>query len=258
MTWWKADDKLHLHPKVVAAGNEAFGLWVRAANWSGAHNTDGFVPDAVWAMFAPNWRRLTKTLLASNAGRTHGLIEPADGGYLIHDFLTDNPSRTKVLSEKARKAELRNSDVLAAVKKRDGNHCRYCGCEVNWRDRRGAGGGTYDHVEPGLAVGVDNLVVACRSCNATKAGRTPEQAGMVLRPIPNLDRRQVAAGRSGPDAEPIYGPDPDDVLAGRDGSGRSGTGQVGSARDGPGLPGSGESNVRPLRVRDQGETPEAG
>lgn len=55
-----------------------------------------------------------------------------------------------------------------------GARCRYCG------------GGEYlavDHVVPRCQGGGDelsNLVVACKSCNSRKGGRTPEQAGMVL------------------------------------------------------------------------------
>jgi hypothetical protein len=43
-----------------------------------------------------------------------------------------------------------------------------------------------DHVIPRCQGGddsTDNLVVACRPCNSRKNGRTPQQAGMVLRPI---------------------------------------------------------------------------
>lgn len=56
---------------------------------------------------------------------------------------------------------------------RDDSTCRYCG----------AAGESVDHVVPRCQGGGDdagNLVVACRSCNSRKGGRTPEQAGMVL------------------------------------------------------------------------------
>jgi 5-methylcytosine-specific restriction endonuclease McrA len=36
----------------------------------------------------------------------------------------------------------------------------------------------------------DNLVTACRPCNKRKGGKTPEQAGMVLRPVPLRDVSQ--------------------------------------------------------------------
>ena len=73
-------------------------------------------------------------------------------------------------------------DLVRAVRERDGNRCRYCGIGVNWKDRRGPGGGTYDHVDPTdrQQNSVGNVVVACRSCNSKKGNRKPAQAGMRL------------------------------------------------------------------------------
>lgn len=45
MVWFKVDDTLAFHHKVVAAGNAAMGMWVRAGSWSSQNLTDGFVPD---------------------------------------------------------------------------------------------------------------------------------------------------------------------------------------------------------------------
>lgn len=67
-----------------------------------------------------------------------------------------------------------SSATLNHVFARDGGACRYCGSLDN---------PTFDHVAPRCQGGGDeaeNLVVACRSCNSRKGGRTPEQAGMAL------------------------------------------------------------------------------
>jgi len=90
--------------------------------------------------------------------------------------------------------EAYENGTIYAVRQRDGDTCRYCGKTVNWNDRRGADGGTYDHVIPDGPATVENLVVCCRACNSKKGHRTPEQAGMVLRPV--LDENQVGT-RSG-------------------------------------------------------------
>lgn len=45
MPWFKVDDDLSFHRKVVTAGNAAMGLWVRSGSWSAQHLTDGFVPN---------------------------------------------------------------------------------------------------------------------------------------------------------------------------------------------------------------------
>jgi hypothetical protein len=74
---------------------------------------------------------------------------------------------------------------MKMVKGRDCGLCRYCGVAVDWLDRRGPIGGTYDHVVPVSRGGGDeftNIVTACRGCNLKKGGRLPEEAGMVLHP----------------------------------------------------------------------------
>ena len=63
-----------------------------------------------------------------------------------------------------------------AVLRRDGHKCQYVGCDSK--------GTTVDHVVPRCQGGQStwtNLVACCPRCNALKGGRTPEQAGMVLK-----------------------------------------------------------------------------
>lgn len=65
----------------------------------------------------------------------------------------------------------------AAILARDGYTCQYCGLTL------AAGRLTVDHVLPqsrGGAWAWTNLVAACPVCNAAKADRTPEEAGMAL------------------------------------------------------------------------------
>jgi 5-methylcytosine-specific restriction endonuclease McrA len=67
------------------------------------------------------------------------------------------------------------------VAKRDRYACQYCGA------RPGVSEITIDHVVPRAQGGVSswtNCVAACPRCNARKADRTPEQAGMRLRRLP--------------------------------------------------------------------------
>ena len=88
---------------------------------------------------------------------------------------------SSVNAEHKRKARLRGNDatmtraqwksVLAWFE----NKCAYCQL---WFERL-----TQDHVIPisrGGAHAVDNIVPACRTCNARKYARTPEQAGMPI------------------------------------------------------------------------------
>lgn len=47
MSWARLDDRFPWHPKVLAAGNAAIGLWVRCLVHCCAHATQGFVEDAM-------------------------------------------------------------------------------------------------------------------------------------------------------------------------------------------------------------------
>lgn len=77
-----------------------------------------------------------------------------------------------------------NRKKLSASKRfrvytRDGFACRYCRVTDDL---------TLDHVVPrryGGSHRADNLVTACRRCNARKGARTPEQAGMTLLEVPS-------------------------------------------------------------------------
>ncbi len=74
--------------------------------------------------------------------------------------------------------------VRAVIWNRDRGTCRYCGGPARTSFRRY---GEIDHIVPCLRGGSDelgNLALACHICNARKGGRTPEEAGMPLRPIP--------------------------------------------------------------------------
>ena len=76
------------------------------------------------------------------------------------------------------------------VAKRDHHTCQYCGAQPGWEQV------TIDHVLPrsrGGASSWTKCVAACVGCNARKADRTPEQAGMRLRKRP-----------ARPDWKPLY------------------------------------------------------
>lgn len=65
--------------------------------------------------------------------------------------------------------------------KRDHLTCQYCGVRPGTEEL------TIDHVLPRSQGGMstwDNCVLACVACNARKANRTPEQAGLTLRKKP--------------------------------------------------------------------------
>lgn len=111
MTWFKVDDNLAFHAKVVAAGNPAMGLWVRAGSWSAHQLTDGFVPDHMVVSLGNTQqaRRLTEV----------GLWHRENGGYRFHQWSEDGrqPTRDDVEQRRAddrrRKAEARAAKIAA-------------------------------------------------------------------------------------------------------------------------------------------------
>lgn len=92
MAWFKVDDNAAFHPKIVRAGNAAFGAWIRLGAYCAAQLTDGFIPEQVARMIAT--KRELDTLAIC------GLLRDDSGGFLIHDYLEYQPSRDHVLAER--------------------------------------------------------------------------------------------------------------------------------------------------------------
>ena len=97
MTWFKLDDDFFAHPKVLEAGNAAIGLFARLGSWCSKHNHQGHVPTIVAT--SSGTRREIDALIRA------GMLEPTDGGYLIHDFNDYNPTAEQVAEVKAKRAE---------------------------------------------------------------------------------------------------------------------------------------------------------
>lgn len=92
MTWFKVDDNLATHSKVLIAGNEALGLWVRCGSWSAQQLTDGFVPGTIVQLFG--------SLELASRLVTSGLWVEAGDGFIFKDWQDFQPTRTQVLAER--------------------------------------------------------------------------------------------------------------------------------------------------------------
>lgn len=226
--WFRVNDKFHSNAKVRRVRRthptkrrdaSAIGVWVQAATWSADNKLDGFCPEEIVETFDDDWESIVERLVAAVGPSGRGLFEPAevDGelGWFVHDFLGFNDSREKqekdAHANRMRISLMRDTKLVAAIKRRDRDRCRYCGCQVKWGDQRGPSGATYDHVKPiekgGLNT-LDNVVIACRSCNSRKKHLTLREAGMkLLEPgsmgapaveaVPNLAGSTPGSGRVG-------------------------------------------------------------
>lgn len=200
MSWARLDDRANEHRKQLLAGPEACWMWSCGLMYANRQDArDGFIPEPMLAMLYP----FTKPKKLAAKLVEVGLWEVVPGGYKVHNYEKWNETadeRDVRLDIAARRRAVRNDpELYRKLKARDGLQCRYCGCAVDFAARRGPKSGTYDHVVPVVQGGGDgfgNLVVSCQACNLKKGGRTPEQAGMVLRPVPG------SVPRSNPSTEP--------------------------------------------------------
>jgi hypothetical protein len=93
MSWFRVEDSVYDHPKMVALDDgpcrgDAIALWVLSGSWVRRWNLEGFIPHAQVKRFA------FKPKAAEELVRV-GLWEDAPDGYRFHDWLDRNPTRAK-------------------------------------------------------------------------------------------------------------------------------------------------------------------
>lgn len=96
MPWVKLDDQFPDHPKVVAAGGDAAWLYVAALCYCQAKLTDGHIPTAMVPRLTD--RKAPMALAAKLVEVV--LWEPAEGGYMIHDYFAHNAPSEKVKAKR--------------------------------------------------------------------------------------------------------------------------------------------------------------
>lgn len=211
--WVKVDDQFPEHPKVMRAARDlgtqgagrVLAVWMVGLCYSNRTLSDGYLPEAIvksWTLY--DRRPLDVAFAMCEAG----LLDRAPGGYRFHDYADYQPLAADVKAKRewdARRKQLYAiPGLIDAIRERDHDRCRYCGVKVNWRDRRGKGGGTYDHIEPRGANTLENVVVCCFGCNVKKGGRTPDEAAMPLLPPGTSDLGQTQFGTgSGTGSKPV-------------------------------------------------------
>jgi 5-methylcytosine-specific restriction endonuclease McrA len=203
MPWVRIDENAMDHPKFVAISANAWRLWCEGMTYCQKHLTDGPYPAPGRQGMRYYSPAAVTLLLASLVPGKGPLWHEAEGGYRVHDFHDWNETREKVLAErewgKRRKELYSDPGLLDAVRRRDGQQCRYCGRSVNWKDRRGPEGGTFDHVIARGPNTMENIVVACRGCNSSKGDRDLATCGMRL-----ITVAELGLGQDGPSPTPRH------------------------------------------------------
>ncbi len=109
MTWVKIDDLLPENEKFLRVSDSAFRCHISALCWSARNLTDGHISDAVLPKLGGTFkdvRELVRAKLWKQQRRR---------GWLIHDYLEYNPSRTEVLAQRQQKAEAGRKGGQAAA-----------------------------------------------------------------------------------------------------------------------------------------------
>jgi len=108
MTWLEVDDGILDHPKFIRAvklgGSEAVHLWLGIKAYCNKQLTDGFIPtDMLDEVRGPKDPK--KRAIALEALRTAKLLDDAEGGLQMHDYLEISRSRKAVLEGRRKNAE---------------------------------------------------------------------------------------------------------------------------------------------------------
>lgn len=229
MSWIESHQELGQHPKtrrlarllgasVPAAIGHLHMLWWWAVDYAPTGLLEDFDEEEI--ADACMWEGDAKVFVSGLTAV--GFVDRTDDGLALHDWyqyagrLVDQRKQHQRRSSRNRTL-YSDYSTIDAIRKRDGDSCRYCGVVVEWKNRRGPNGGTYDHVEPNGDNSVENVVVACRACNSRKQDQTPEARGMVLQQIPGKSPAETGRNlsttvqdRTGQDlTEP---PDPSDRV----------------------------------------------
>ena len=119
MPWFKVDDGLHSHPKAMAAGLEAMGLWVLMGSYCGFYvGQRGHITRVAARRVAGSARtldRCAKRLV--DAGLWH---EEADG-WSFHEWVHYQPTPESLQEERDRKARAGQMGGLAKARAKHAN-----------------------------------------------------------------------------------------------------------------------------------------
>jgi hypothetical protein len=182
--WFRVDDGFISHPKVTHAtelltggkGDQKRGrgrivaVWLEAGLHCSKYRTDGFVAMRELKDFLTD----ADPVAVMKACVGARLLTLEAGGFQYHKWLVyqplAEPAKDQQTIDAKRKQLYRFKDLLTTVRNRDTGRCRRCGRIVNFKNRSGAEGGTYDFVDPQQSIGLANVFVCCQECLHSEDG----------------------------------------------------------------------------------------
>ena len=157
-------------------------LWRRKFEFdlmAGERNEDGALPpveDMLWTLRLDEAKLSQALQMLAEVGEVFE-APVGSGQWFMTNFANEQADTTaakrmREYRERRREAGMPSGYTYShsEIMKRDGYQCVYCGSKENL---------CVDHAYPIVLGGTDdydNLVTACKKCNSSKAGRTPEQA----------------------------------------------------------------------------------
>ncbi len=104
MAWARIDDNFFNHPKVRKSGKDAIIFYVAALCHCNAFLTEGFIADDMLDLVGMQAFQRRPKELADRLVECD-LLDRVEGGYLIHDFLDYNYSRTQIEEIKSKRSD---------------------------------------------------------------------------------------------------------------------------------------------------------
>lgn len=107
VTWFKVDDKLHSHAKVMELGDDdsdAMALWVLAGSWASDQLTDGWIPRSAARRLDAHFERRACALV--RVGLWHEEMRNGVPGWVFHGWNEPGrqPTAEQVLQERSFKS----------------------------------------------------------------------------------------------------------------------------------------------------------
>ena len=104
MTWFKVDDHLWSHPKVLHTSSAAIGVWARVGSYCADQLTDGLIERRTIYSICPDSRRVVDRAIAELV--SVGLWEVvAEDGWQYHDWHDHQPTREGVQARRKANAD---------------------------------------------------------------------------------------------------------------------------------------------------------
>lgn len=122
MPWFALDDGFDTHPKVRKAGNAAVGLFVRLGVHATKHLTEGQLDGVIVRDYGTP--ATVRKLIAVGMLHEHGHAcprcpQPAEDGFVIHDYLDYNKSRAQIEAAREAARKRQNRGRESARRNRD-------------------------------------------------------------------------------------------------------------------------------------------